>query len=394
MKQKGAALIITLIFISVLLIVGAAVAQNVTTTSVTNIRMENLDYLRLAAENGIEKGYAYLKKNYSTISVSTPVVLNNILNFNNEGSKYNCKVTIYNYDTINTSNYAMYTIVATSTSGSSSKTITANVTKGESTSVTTTPFADAFNKFYDKLNSNSAALINPVTDNSGQKDVFSNSGNTDIHFNAHTYFQGKINNNTFDPSGSVHISNVSNNPVIVTYPTTVETVQMPTFSTTTVDKVPQRDVIIKHNPAYPGDLTKTIIQYTSGSNVDSVIKSTFDGYSVLLVNGNLTIEGPVTLDKQLIYCTGVTDDYGTITIKNSSTSTNSTITFQQSSFSGKSIIVDSKVNINFNSAPNIASDTTNNAIKSYIYPYLSSTPMSTTVVIPLPNPGNLINYRE
>jgi hypothetical protein len=388
MKKKGAALIITLVFIAVLLIVGGAVAQKVTSIAVTNIKMENLDYLRLTAETGIEKGYAYLKKNHASFPVLVYAAPYNMPDFYIEGSKYKCKVTIYNSDTENTSNYGMYTIVSTATSGSSTKTITANVIKDTTTSVTTTPFAEEFNKFYNKFKASSAAIVNPVDNHSGQKDVFSNTGNIDISFYSNTYFQGKINKNTFKPSSAIHVTVA---PEIVTYPTTVDTIQMPTFD---INKVPQRDVIIKQDPAYPGDLTKVLIQYTTGADVNSVTKATFEGYTAVLVNGNLTIEGPVTFNKYLIYCTSTTDNLGTVTMKNPSSGANVNIRFVNSTFSAKTLDIGKKVNVYFDSTPNIADETVNNLIKDYIYQRLLNTATSTTVVTTLSKPGSIINYRE
>jgi hypothetical protein len=390
MKKKGAALIITLVFISVLLVVGGAVAQNVTSTSATNIRMENLDYLRLTAETGIEKGYAYLKKNHATFPVSVYMEPYNMPDFYIEGSKYKCNVTIYNNDTEDTSNYGMYTIVSTATSGSSAKTITANVIKASTTSVTTTPFGASFEKFYTKLNANSAAIVNPVVSNAGQKDVFSNSGNMEIYFYGNTFFQGKINKNTFKPSKSITVIKA---PEVVTYPTTVETIQMPTFITDTLSPnfVPQRDVIIKQEPA---DSTKVVIQYTTGNDVNLVKKATFDGYTVVLVNGNLTIEGSVTLKNLIIYCTGTTDNLGAITMKSSSASPNAIIRFEKSTFSGKTLNMGKNIKLYFDSAPNINNSTTNASIKDFIYKHLSDTSAGTTVVTTLSNPGSMINYRE
>jgi hypothetical protein len=388
MKKKGAALIITLVFIAVLLIVGGAVAQNVTSTAVTNIKIENLDYLRLAAESGIEKGYAYLKKNHSTFPASVYITPYNMPDFYIEGSRYKCMVTLYNYDTENTSNYGMYTIVSTATSGSLTKTITANVIKDTTTAVTTTPFVEEFNKFYDKFKASSAAIVNPVSNKSGQKDVFSNSGNIDVSFYSNTYFQGKINKNTFNPSKNIHVTVA---PVIVTYPTTVDTIQMPTFD---INKVPQRDVIIKHDPAYPADLTKVLIQYTSGTDVNSVTKAEFGGYTVVLINGNLTIEGSVKFDKYLIYCNSTTDNLGTVTMRNPSSGGNVDIKFANSTFSAKTLVIEKRVNVSFDSTPNITDVTLNASIKDYIYQKLLNTAASTTVVTTLSKPGSIINYRE
>jgi hypothetical protein len=389
MKKKGAALIITLVFVAVLLIVGGAVAQNVTSTAVTNIKMENLDYLRLAAETGIEKGYAYLKKNHSTFPAIVYAAPYNMPDFYIEGSKYKCMVTLYNYDTLNTSNYGMYTIVSTATSGSLTKTITANVIKDTTTAVTTTPFVEEFNKFYDKFKASSAAIVNPVSDNSGQKDVFSNSGNIDVSFYSNTYFQGKINKNTFTPSNNIHVTVA---PVIVTYPTTVDTIQMPTFD---ISKVPQRDVIIKHDPAYSIlSPDKFLIQYTTGTDVNSVAKAEFGGYTVVLINGNLTIEGPVKFDKYLIYCTSTTDNLGTLSMVNPGSGAYVDIRFANSTFSAKTLDIGQKVNVYFDSAPNITDVTLNASIKDFIYQKLLNTATSTTVVTTLTKPGSIINYRE
>jgi hypothetical protein len=166
---------------------------------------------------------------------------------------------------------------------------------------------------------------------------------------------------------------------------------MPTFD---INKVPQRDVIIKQDPAYPGDYTKVLIQYTTGTDVNSVTKSTFGGYTVVLVNGNLTIEGPVTFNKYLIYCTSTTDNLGTVTMKNPSSGANVNIRFVNSTFSAKTLDIGKKVNVYFDSTPNITDEAVNTSIKDYIYPKLLNTATSTTVVTTLSKPGSIINYRE